>query len=211
MTNCQYTTHKVKVFGEYACFTRPEMKVERVSYDVMTPSAARAIFEAILWKPEIRWQITKIDVLNPIKWQTIKRNEIASKQSIHSDGIEVEDVKHRQQRSSLILKDVAYVIHGYFELTEKAKDPAIKYSEMFERRLAKGQCFYQPYLGCREFSGYFEPVNEESSKPLPDLNQDLGYMLYDMDYGLESAQPMFFRAKIEKGSIIVPDLSEVKA
>jgi CRISPR-associated protein Cas5d len=175
----------LEVWGGYACFTRPEMKVERVSYDVMTPSAARAIFDAILWKPAIRWHITKIEVLNPIKWVSVRRNEVGAIASERSEGIFIEDV--RQQRAGLFLKNVRYRIHAYFEFippekrrncantppfwadadeaklygepekhTEKRTDETeAKYAAMFERRVKKGQCFHRPYLGCREFACYF--------------------------------------------------------
>ena len=127
-------TFRLKVWGENACFTRPEMKVERVSYDVMTPSAARGILEAILWKPAIRWQITRIDVLNPIRWASVRRNEVGAVMSPRTSGLFVED--QRQQRASLFLRDVAYAIHAFFEMTAKAgaEDNVKKFEEMFMRR-----------------------------------------------------------------------------
>ncbi len=194
-----FQTFKVKVWGENACFTRPEMKVERVSYDVITPSSARAIFESILWKPAIKWVITQIDILNPIKYESIRRNEVSSRMS-PSSTILIEE--NRQQRAGLILKDVAYIIHGHFEMTSKAgqEDNPIKFTEQFLKRLQKGQCHYQPYLGCREFTAYFS-VPDEIKDKLINENRDLGWMLYDIDFE-NNMQAKFFRAEIKNGSII---------
>jgi CRISPR-associated protein Cas5d len=228
----------LEVWGDYACFTRPEMKVERVSYDVMTPSAARAIFEAILWKPAIRWNVTKIEVLNPIKWISVRRNEVGKKVSNPTAkqmagalgapmGIFIED--ERQQRAGLFLRDVRYRIHGYFdfippekrkknhsispefwadesELTEVTRldETEAKYAAMFERRAKKGQCFHRPYLGCREFACAFrliDPKNEPAE--LIDETRDLGFMLYDMSFEPDPANPapQFFRARLENGAL----------
>lgn len=210
------------VSGEFACFTRPEMKVERVSYDVITPSAARAIFEAILWKPAIEWQITRVEVLNPIKWMNLRRNEVESIVSVRTAktamtsgegqlGIYVDE--QRQQRASLLLKDVRYRIHGEFQMTEKAgpQDSAAKFADMFRRRAQKGQCFNQPYLGCREFSCDFSLADETSeATPIPDCS-DLGFMLYDLDYSdPASPRPLFFRARMENGTINIPDRNSVE-
>ncbi|RMJ05457.1 CRISPR-associated protein Cas5 [Marinobacter litoralis] len=207
----------LEVSGEFACFTRPEMKVERVSYDVITPSAARAIFEAILWKPAIQWQISKIEVLNPIKWMNLRRNEVESIVSTRTAqtamksgeghlGIYVDE--QRQQRASLLLKDVRYRLHGEFQLTDNAgpQDSAAKFADMFRRRAEKGQCFNQPYLGCREFSCDFELVDAtRGPDPIQD-SPDLGFMLYDLDYSdPTSPKPLFFRAKMENGVVTVPD------
>ncbi len=204
----------LEVWGDMACFTRPELKVERVSYDVITPSAARAIFEAIFWKPAIRWQVTKIEVLNPITWTSIKRNEVgalAGKSTIY-----IED--KRQQRNSLLLKNVHYRIWAklvFIPQRNRANDKQpgdkenpMKYYEMFERRASKGQCFNQPYLGCREFSASFalvNPVNDELMPPLQE-NRDFGLMLYDMDFEADTKKPaaMFYRAEMKQGIIIVP-------
>lgn len=234
----------LEVWGEYACFTRPEMKVERVSYDVPTPSAVRAVFESIFWKPAIRWHVNKIEVLKPIKWTSVRRNEVGVVMSERSNGIFIEDA--RQQRAGLLLKDVSYRFYATLEYIplEKRKhlkfqtvpmflwDPEEeefireelklfedkldrtrngetpgKYLAMFERRARKGQCFNQPYLGCREFSCHFRLVDkpeEETVKPIEET-RDLGYMLYDMDFtDLENPQPMFFRAKLENGVLHVP-------
>ena len=172
----------LEVWGDYACFTRPEMKVERVSYDVITPSSARSIFEAIFWKPAIRWQVKRIEVLNPIKWTSVRRNEIGSLMSERSSHIIIED--NRQQRAGLFLKDVRYRIYAELEfinpanrlnvkhpvseeLQDKEEKPLYakdenpgKYNAMFERRAKKGQCFNQPYLGCREFSAHFSFIED---------------------------------------------------
>ena len=214
----------LEVWGAYACFTRPELKVERVSYDVMTPSAARAIFESIFWKPAIRWQVTKIEVLNPIKWCNIRRNEVGAVAS--KNPIYIED--KRQQKNSLLLQDVRYRIWAKLEFIpqwkrKESKNPLIdgeevellrkdenpgKYNAMFERRARKGQCFNQPYLGTREFSASFRLVdskNDVLDNPIQE-SRDLGLMLYDMDFekNVEKPDAMFYRAKMENGVIIVP-------
>jgi CRISPR-associated protein Cas5d len=204
-------TFRLKVWGENACFTRPEMKVERVSYDVMTPSAARGILEAILWKPAIRWQITRIDVLNPIRWASVRRNEVGAVMSPRTNGLFVED--QRQQRAGFFLRDVAYAIHAFFEMTTKAgaEDNVKKFEEMFMRRAEKGQCFHRPYLGCREFAAHFEPLEAERADPQPiDENRDLGFMLYDMDHTGAEPMPMWFRAQIQNGRVNVPPLASAE-
>ena len=223
----------LEVWGDMACFTRPELKVERVSYDVITPSAARAIFEAIFWKPAIRWQVTKIEVLNPIKWTSIRRNETGELASASAGSFCIEDKGIRQQRNTLCLKDVRYRIWAKLVFIpqrdrkyEKSKNERIdaeeslmlrqdenpgKYNAMFERRAGKGQCFNQPYLGTREFSCSFRLVNPEVETLSATIQEDrdLGIMLYDMDFEHNKEKPdaMFFRAKMEKGVIIVPDKS----
>ncbi len=213
----------LEVWGPIACFTRPELKVERVSYDVITPSAARAIFESIFWKPAIHWQVTKIEVLKPVKWTTIRRNEVgavASKTSIYIE-------EKRQQKNTLMLQDVCYRIWARLEFIPKRRrkgeesslfdeflhpdeNPA-KYNAMFERRASKGQCFNQPYLGTRECSCSFKLVNpetEELDAPISE-SRDLGIMLYDMDFEANSKNPpaMFYHARMECGVIIVPPLN----
>lgn len=235
----------LEVWGDYACFTRPEMKVERVSYDVMTPSAARAIFEAVLWKPAIKWHVTKIEVLNPIQWISVRRNEVgciftsptkAQLLGANGDpmGLYIED--NRQQRASYFLRDVRYRLHAWFEfvppehrkknqpihqdlcadseeklINERNDESEAKYAAMFERRAKKGQCFHRPYLGTREFACNFMLVEnlENAQPPLP-IDQDLGWMLYDMDYR-EPANPIpkFFRAKLENG-VLWTDESSVE-
>lgn len=206
-------TVRLKVWGDNGCFTRPEMKVERVSYDVITPSASRGILEAILWKPAIQWQIEQIDVLNPIRWESVRRNEVGSQVSSRTNGLFVED--QRQQRAGLFLRQVAYVIHAHFVMTNKAgpEDTLTKFEEMFARRAEKGQCFHRPYLGCREFPAYFTLLSpeERGCEPL-DETRDLGWMLFDMvhdskaDSGhihncTEGCRPSFFKAKMENGRI----------
>lgn len=204
---------RLRVSGENACFTRPEMKVERVSYEVMTPSAARGILEAILWKPAIKWNILQIDVLNPIKWESVRRNEVgkvvpagsvksAMNKGSGSLGLYIED--ERQQRAGLFLKDVAYVIHAEFEMTDQAgsDDSVAKFEQMFIRRAAKGACFHCPYFGCREFPVDFEFIEKGAENiPALDATRDLGWMLYDLDYSGTEPIPQFFHAHMVGGSI----------
>jgi len=207
-------TYCLEVSGDFACFTRPEMKVERVSYDVMTPSSARAVFEAILWKPAIRWQVTKIEVLNPIRWISLRRNEVGKVASTRTPAIYIED--ERQQRAGLFLRDVKYRIHAYFELQPDAGENNTpgKFLEMFERRAEKGQCVNQPYLGCREFAADFRLVESPRSELSPiQETRDFGFMLYDLDYrNPADPQPRFFRARMENGVVAVPawDSEEVR-
>jgi len=204
---------RLKVSGKNACFTRPEMKVERVSYDVMTPSSARAILEAILWKPAIRWKILQIDVLNPIKWESVRRNEVGAiiptgsvktimKKGKGFLGLYIE--KERQQRAGLFLRDVSYVIHAEFEMTDQAEesDTITKFEQIFIRRATKGQCFHRPYFGCREFPVDFEfiPKDTEELKTI-EKTRDLSWMLYDMDYSGKEPMPQFFYAQMEDGKI----------
>lgn len=236
----------LEVWGDYACFTRPEMKVERVSYDVITPSAARAIFEAILWKPAISWHITKIEVLKPIKWLSVRRNEVgreiyrpSARQMAGKRGAPlgfyIEDA--RQQKAGLLLRDVKYRLHGYFEfippdergsnrastpelcadgqeqeVCEREDEAPAKYAAMFERRAKKGQCFHRPYLGCREFACNFKLVepDKETAKPVK-LTKDLGFMLYDLDFSEDpdNPRPLFFRANLQQG-VLNTDRREVE-
>ncbi len=207
----------IEVKGDYACFTRPEMKVERVSYDVMTPSAARAIYEAILWKPAIEWRIHKIEVLKPIRWVSIRRNEVGAvlpvgniKKAMNGGALpELYIEEARQQRAGLFLRDVAYRIHASFSLTDKAgnSDSSGKFSEIFRRRSKKGQCFNQPYLGCREFSCEFKLVeNDKELDVAISESQPLGWMLFDLDYkNREEPMPLFFNAVMENGVINIPN------
>lgn len=206
----------LEVWGPMACFTRPELKVERVSYDVITPSAARAIYEAIFWKPAIHWQITRIEVMNPIKWTSVRRNEVGAVASKNPIFIE----EKRQQKNSLVLKDVRYRLYAKLEfiplrerkdksnIGEHPDENPAKYNAMFERRASKGQCFSQPYLGTREFSASFKLVQPDTDVLDPPINEtrDLGIMLYDMNFEVSLKNPpaMFFRAKMENGVIIVP-------
>ncbi|MEW5963038.1 MAG: type I-C CRISPR-associated protein Cas5c [Pseudomonadota bacterium] len=208
---------KLHVWGDWACFTRPEMKVERVSYDIITPAAARGILEAIHWKPAIRWEIDRLHVLKPIKFQTFRRNEVGSKIPAQKartamargnlDGLALAVDEDRQQRATIALTDVAYVIEAHFEMTKNAggDDNPAKHIEMFKRRAVGGQCFHRPCLGCREFAADFELVEGDippSTLPNADRNRDLGWMHYDIDFKNANA-PMFFRARLENGVLDV--------
>lgn len=202
----------LEVKGDYACFTRPEMKVERVSYDFITPSAARAVFDSILWKPEIRWEVERIEILAPVRWISVRRNEVGAVISTrnlqtamaagHGQlGLYVED--ERQQRAGLFLRDVAYRLHARLVSVkgEALHNPA-KYAEMFTRRASKGQCVNQPYLGCREFDARFRLVTTPHGEPEPcaEIDGDFGWMLYDLDFSRPAdPKPMFFRAKVVRG------------
>jgi CRISPR-associated protein Cas5d len=196
----------IRVWGDYALFSRPEMKVERVSYDVMTPSAARGILEAIYWKPEIRWIVDHIHVLNKIRFENIRRNELAGKASVPNNVIcegntlvcqYIED--DRQQRAAMVLKNVDYIIEAHFELTGKDDSDPGKHLAIFERRVKKGQCFHRPYFGCREFPVYFAWCDEmPASQHTGD--QDLGFMLHDIDFQ-NNMTPQFFRAVMHDGVI----------
>lgn len=210
---------KLKVWGKYACFTRPEMKVERVSYDVMTPSAARGILEAIYWKPAIRWVIDRIHVLNPIQFMNIRRNEVASKippgniRKAMKDGsspLELFIENDRQQRAALILRDVDYVIEAHFEYAGNDDTNDGKHLDMFNRRARDGRCFMQPYLGCREFPAHFRLLENDEPIPASYLRglQDLGFMLHDIDFA-DDMTPYFFRAQMNDGVITIPPF-EVK-
>ena len=207
----------LEVCGDFACFTRPEMKVERVSYEVITPSAARAIFEAIFWKPAIQWRITQIEVINPVNWISVRRNEVGkvfsgpSVKQLNGGnalamGLIIED--ERQQRSALFLREVKYRIFADL-IFDQSKDPEskyAKYAEMFERRAKKGQCFNQPYLGCREFTCSFRMIEGSKNEPKPiSDSRELGWMLYDMDYTKkENPTPRFFKAEMKNGVVEVP-------
>lgn len=206
---------KLKVWGDYACFTRPEMKVERVSYDVMTPSAARGILEAIYWKPAIAWVVDRIHVLNPIRFDNIRRNELASKlapgavKKAMNDGcspVEVFIEDDRQQRAALILRDVAYVIEAHFTFTGSKDNNQAKHKETFDRRAGKGQCFHHPYLGCREFPAHFDLVADTIPLSALQGEVDLGWMLHDIDFEKEM-EAKFFRAVMRNGVIEVPPMN----
>ncbi len=207
----------LEVSGDLACFTRPEMKVERVSYDVITPSAARAVFEAIFWKPAVRWRVRKIEVLKPVRWINLRRNEVGAVVSVRnvqtamngSDSIlalNIED--ERQQRAGLFLRDVAYRIHADLEVRDDRIDRSTpeKFRAMFERRAEAGQCVNQPYLGCREFAARVRYVaNSAAEDPPIAETRDLGWMLHDLDFTkTNDPQPRFFRAQLAKGVIEVP-------
>lgn len=199
----------VKVWGDYACFTRPEMKVERVSYPVMTPSAARNILQAIFWKPEFQYQVREIHILNPIKHFSMVTNEIKSRQSFEAamrwmkngGGYYAED--NRTQRHTLGLRDVAYVIRAEMVLEPHATDPVIKYLEQFNRRVKRGQCFRRPYLGMRQFAAHFAAA-DGSEQPIA-LDEDLGLMLFDLSFLADgTATPIFAPFQLRQGVMVVP-------
>ncbi len=207
-------THGVKlhVWGAFACFTRPEMKVERVSYDAITPSAARGILEAVHWKPAIRWVIDRIHVLKPIRFENIRKNEVGAKISARNaraamvlddlSGLHMAVDDNRQQRATMALRDVGYVIEAHFEMTDKAgEDSPAKHYETFRRRAQKGQCFHRPALGLREFAADFEWLDAVPTSALSG-RQDLGWMLYDIDFANDRT-PQFFRAEMVDGVIDV--------
>ena len=211
---------KIDVWGAYACFSRPDMKTDRVTYDVITPSAARGIIEAIYWHPGLRWVIDKIYVLNPIRTTCIKRNEVESKLSNtkaaammygKGDNINIYTGVDRTQRTSIILENVHYVIEAHFVMTSNASvsDNPGKFQDIITRRLTRGQCYHQPYFGCREFPAYFK-LWDQAKIPTISETVDLGYMLMDMDYTQEgNICPMFYRAKMEKGVIDVRNVEVV--
>lgn len=207
---------RVEAWGPYALFSRPEMKAERVSYDVITPSAARGLIEAVYWKPAIRWKIDRIYVCNPIRFTNIRRNEVASKisASIVRSAMNGGDMPYLntsaeiQQRASMALYDVRYIIDAHFELTDKAgpTDTEEKHYAIACRRLRQGQCYHQPCLGCREFPAHFRLFEGDyvatHYEAVPE--RDLGFMLYDMDYSNpENIYPTFFRAVMKSGVIEV--------
>lgn len=213
----------LQVTGPFACFTRPEMKVERVSYDVMTPSAARSIFEAILWKPAIQWQVRRIEVLKPLRWINLRRNEVSAVVSTRNVqqamakgsgtlGIYIED--ERQQRAGYFLREVAYRIHADLSLVPgQTREPLMKYTEMFTRRARKGQCVNQPYLGCREFAADVRWVDLAEPMHVAPIAEtyELGWMLHDLDFTHPSdPQPRFFNAKMVAGVIEIPPFEEAR-
>jgi len=211
MNNGSYL--ELKVWGDWACFTRPEMKVERVSYPVMTPAAARGVLEAIFWKPEIFWQVREIWVLKPIRYFSILRNEVnniashitAKGWQKQGGGYYADDEKNRAQRHTLALRDVAYVIKADISLKPHADADPAKYRDQFRRRVTRGQYHHTPYLGCREFAaGFGNP--QTGDRPLPETS-DLGLMLFDLDYTQDDAgrgirgQPRFFQAQLKQGML----------
>lgn len=216
---------QLEVWGDYALFTRPEMKVERVSYDVMTPSAARGILDAILWHPGLRWVVDRLYVLSPIRFTGIRRNEVSKKISANTVrsamNTDATDLFLNTtandciaQRSSMLLQDVHYVIEAHFVLTDKAapSDNEGKFCEMFRRRAARGQSYHQPYFGTREFpANYRLWQGGEIATTYPDEERDLGYMLYDMDYtDPKDIQPTFFRAVMKNGIVDFADAEVVR-
>ncbi len=219
---------RLLIWGERACFTRPEMKGERVSFDVITPSAARGILEAVHWKPAIRWHVDRIRVLKPIRFESIRRNEVGGKLSPASvtkamkagstAGLAAYVDEDRQQRAATILRDVAYVIEAHFEMTAAAggDDSVGKHLDIFNRRARKGQCFQAPCMGVREFPAFFKLLEDGEPAPEPDAGlagaRDLGWMLHDIDFA-HGMTPRFFRAQMVDGVIDVPPWhsAEVKA
>lgn len=210
----------LEVWGDYACFTRPEFKVERVSYDVITPSAARNIFQAIFWKPAIEWEITRLEVINPIKWFSIRRNEVGAVGSASANASPIIATEKRQQKNTLMLRDVRYRIYARMvyipprlRKNEKARkagpdENPKKYQEMFERRASNGQFFSAPYLGTRECSAFFKllPDNYQGHDDLLNESREFGWMLFDMDFSNpDNIIPMFYKADMKNGVIEVPD------
>lgn len=209
----------LEVWGDYALFTRPEMKVERVSYDVMTPSAARGLMEAVYWHPGMRWIVDRIHVCSPIRFTNLRRNEVKATVSARSARTVMErgtgdlylcTPENIQQRASMLLRDVHYVIEAHFDMTDRAApgDNPGKFQDIIKRRIRKGQFYHQPYFGCREF-----PVNFKLCEQIPDCpeslkgERDFGWMLWDMDYtDPENIQPMFFRAVLRDGVLDIPTL-----
>jgi CRISPR-associated protein Cas5d len=211
------TAHRLHVWGDWALFSRPEMKVERVSYDALTPAAARGILEAIHWKPAIRWTVERIRVLKPIRTASIRRNEVDAKPSAgdlasrigRGERPSLFADEHRAQRAAIVLRDVAYVIEARFEMTERAgaEDNPGKHADMFRRRARAGQCFKQPVLGCREFPAHFALIGPDEPLPEPDPElageRRLGWMLHDLDFA-NASKPRFFEAVMLDGVIEVP-------
>lgn len=195
---------KVSVWGDWACFTRPEFKVERVSYPVITPSAARGVLEAIFWKPEFTWRVRRIVVVNRGSLCSVRRNEVTGRASMSTAAIDINAA--RTQRHTMALRDVNYVIEADVELARGVQDSEAKYRDQFRRRVSRGQCFHRPYLGCREFAAMFsEPTGHE----VPDAtwSEDLGRVLLDIEYGPDGAAPRFFDCRIERGVVQVPDVA----
>lgn len=216
---------RLHIWGDRALFTRPEMKVERVSYDIITPSAARGILEAIHWKPAIRWRIDNILVLRPIRFESLRRNEVGSKLSAaavakamkagRTDSLTICVEDDRQQRAATLLRDVGYVISAHFDLTDRAgtDDTEGKHLDIFNRRARRGQCFHMPCMGTREFPANFKLIESGEPSPIPDESlrgeRDLGWMLHDIDFA-NSMTPRFFRAHMSDGLVDVPPLTDAE-
>ncbi len=215
---------RIRVWGDYALFSRPELKVERYSYDVITPSAARGIMDAIYYHPGMRWIIDKIYVVKPIRFTSVRRNEVKSKISASNvlqayngadKALYMSSKQEIVQRASVLLTDVEYVIEAHFEMTEKANktDNPGKFKDITMRRLKKGECYHMPYFGCREFPAHFALCEEEEIKTVYEtvLEKDFGIMLYDMDYSdPENIQPMFFRAVMRHGVLDLRDCEVIR-
>ncbi len=210
----------IEFWGPLACFTRPEMKTERVSYDVPTPSAIRGMIESIYYHPGMRWIIDRIWVLNPIRFTNVRRNEVKSKilesnimkEANGGEYSRIVTTQDIQQRAAMMLKDVRYVVEAHFEMTDKANasDNPGKFQDIITRRLRKGSCYSMPYFGCRECTAHFA-LWERCDIPSIEEDRDLGFMLYDMDYSnIEDIEPMFFRAKMEHGVIDLRDCEVIR-
>lgn len=209
---------RVEVWGDYALFTRPETKVERVSYDVITPSAARGLIEAVYWKPAIRYHIDRVYVVNPIRFTNIRRNEVSEKAPASTllsamngspKPVYINRAEAIQQRAATVLRDVRYVIEAHFTMTDRAgsEDSEAKHYAILTRRLRQGQCYHQPCFGAREFPAQFRLQEDDiAACQDPSMTRDLGLMLYDMDYtNPRDIQPIFFRARLEAGVMPVAD------
>lgn len=214
---------RVRVWGDLALFSRPEMKVERCSYDVMTPSAARGVLEAIYWHPGMRWVVDRIYVRKPIQFTSIRRNEVKSKVSANNvlsaingsaKPLYISTKEDIVQRAAILLRDVDYVVEAHFEMTDQANDTdnSGKFKDIIMRRLRRGECYHMPYLGCREFPAHFQLFEEEKVDSVYCGEvRDLGYMLYDFDYSdPEEIRPMFFRAVMRDGVLDVRDCEVVR-
>jgi CRISPR-associated protein Cas5d len=220
MSEREGRTFRVRARGDIACFTRPEMKVERVSYEVMTPSAARGLLEAVLWKPAIEWRIHAIEVHKEVRWLSFRRNEVNSRASLAKEMIVADE--DRAQRNTVALRDVDYVVHASFALTPRAGagDTVRKFEEMFERRLQKGQHHTAPFFGCREFAAALEPALEALTPIDLGVDRPLGWMFYDFDwsgFGGPSAHtesvpraPLFFEARLTDGVVHIPSRASVR-
>jgi CRISPR-associated protein Cas5d len=203
---------RLRARGPLACFTRPELKVERVSYPVMTPSSARGLLEAVLWKPAIAWHAERISVLKPIRFTAFRRNEVNSKAAVPAAAVVANGGsvtpffadEDRAQRNTVALRDVDYIVEAHFEMTDRAgpEDNMTKFVEIFERRVAKGQHFHQPYFGCREFVADILPA-DGAPPPISD-NRDLGIMLWDIAYSPDRNRPVFFAARLVEGVLEIP-------
>ena len=211
---------KMEVWGETACFTRAELKAERVSYDAPTPSAARGMLESVYYHPGLKWHIDRIWVLKPIRFTTLRRNEVKSKilgsailtEANGKGAFCIDRSADIMQRATLMLRDVHYVIEAHFTMTDQANpsDNSGKFQDIVKRRLRKGQCYSQPYLGCRECTAHFGLWEGEEIPAIAET-RDLGYMLYDMDYtDPKNIQPMFFRAQMVNGMIDLRDCEVVR-
>jgi CRISPR-associated protein Cas5d len=208
------TLYDVRIRGELACFTRPEFKTERVSYEVITPSAARGVIEAILWKPAIQWHIRRILLLAPPRFVQIKRNEVSKRVAVPNalralrsgEPLDYFADEDRAQRNTVAFRDVDYAVEAEFRMTARqgSGDNPLKFNEMFRRRLERGQFHMQPYLGCREFPAVVEPYTE-TPRPLESETRDLGYMLLDVSDGPTGNEPVFFPARVDRGVIEIPE------